>query len=105
MRVWLDDERKPPPDFDFWVRSMEEVWLLWRSYQIDEISFDHDLGEGKPTGYDIAKRIGNEVLFNGRKLPKWEVHSQNPVGAANIRGYLTSVERELARRLDELGKV
>lgn len=56
------------------------------------ISFDHDLGPDEKTGYDLAKwLVERDLDSNGAFIPatfEFYVHSQNPVGAANIRNYL-----------------
>jgi len=54
------------------------------------ISFDHDLGEGEKTGYEIAQKLC-DMIMDGMKLPEdfvYMVHSKNPVGAENIRTYM-----------------
>lgn len=56
------------------------------------ISFDHDLGDGEITGYEIAQRLCDMVM-NGAELPEnfdFRVHSKNPVGAENIRSYMNN---------------
>lgn len=55
------------------------------------ISFDHDLGENESTGYSIAKWIVEMDMDGVVKIPKefdFYVHSQNPIGKANIESYL-----------------
>lgn len=55
------------------------------------ISFDHDLGATMHTGFDIASAIVELCLDGEYELPDdfdYYVHSQNPVGKANIEGYL-----------------
>ncbi len=61
------------------------------------ISFDHDLGEstatGQPleSGFDLAKWLVNSDLDGTITIPsdfKYDIHSANPVGVANIRGLL-----------------
>ncbi len=86
--LWLDDER-PKPD---------RVWDTVRSYNEfidyitvegvpDVISFDHDLGTGL-TGYDCAMwLVTNDVDISDCD---WRVHSENPVGAENIRVLLVN---------------
>ena len=61
------------------------------------ISFDHDLGENERTGYDLAKMLIEDAL-NFPDWPEYQlpsdfsfyVHSQNPVGKANIEGLLNN---------------
>lgn len=61
------------------------------------ISFDHDLGEHIPTGFDFARWLINSDLdHQGKWMPadfSFEVHSANPVGAANIKGLLDNYLR------------
>ena len=80
----------------------EDEWLIARNWaEVLElivslgmpkmISFDHDLGDNQPTGYDIAKHIANLIMNAEYELdPEFSilVHSKNPVGAENIRQYM-----------------
>ncbi len=96
--LFLDDVRDPNwvyPDSDVadWVvcRSFDEAVAVCEDLGCpSEVSFDHDLGDGTPTGYDFAhwliSRDMDAVFFP--KTFKWHVHSANPVGAENIRGLL-----------------
>ncbi|KAJ31750.1 cyclic-phosphate processing receiver domain-containing protein [Sulfitobacter pontiacus] len=108
--LFIDDERDPPADRQQWRigRNLREVALIIKELGPPNfISFDHDLGENEPTGYDIAKKLVagdlGELAGNDfeRGLPtdfSFYVHSQNPVGAENIRtllvNYLTFRNRE-----------
>ena len=80
----------------------------------DAICFDHDLGmeivlearsfgmskrksrelkkEAK-SGYDCAKWLVDYCMEKSLNLPKWNIQSQNPVGAENIRGILLNFEK------------
>lgn len=96
LYIWLDDERRPPPRVPYewlWISRVATVKeLIWEGL-VCEISFDHDLGEGNETGYDLARWIERGAA-NGEIAPIiWDVHSQNPVGAANIRKAMTSARR------------
>lgn len=97
--LFIDDERIPgnrmPPAGSRWVivRNVNDAikyieHLGWPEF----ITFDHDLGENQPTGYDFAKWIVDRAL-DGKKLPThftFDVHSQNIVGAENIRSLLNN---------------
>ena len=100
MRVYLDDERIPKVEqFDKVIRSYENferevLALAHYGAKFTYISFDHDLGLGK-TGYDCAKflvdaDISANILHTNFKF---NVHSANPVGAENIRSYLSNYLR------------
>jgi hypothetical protein len=103
--LFIDDERDP---INVTWGSVEDQllyrdgeWLIARNWlDVLEIvvslgfpqmiSFDHDLGDGEITGYQIAQKLAIMVM-DGVRLPsdfEFRVHSQNPVGAANIRHYM-----------------
>lgn len=112
--LFLDDVREPPAPrkgytalWPKWMRSRLKTepgpaWIVVRSFDeaVDyvelhgmpaKISFDHDLGDGVPTGFDFAKWLVNRHLDGTDLLPKnfsYVVHSANPPGAANIKGLL-----------------
>lgn len=51
-----------------------------------EIAFDHDLGN-HDTAIVFINHLEDEMIDNGLKFPKgfiYTVHSQNPIGVANI---------------------
>ena len=102
FRLFIDDERFPS---GIW---REDEWVIARDYEAacqavkqrgmpTDISFDHDLGEG-PTGADFADWLIGCMLNKNWKFPKgfdYYVHSQNPVGAANIRGKMDAALKHI----------
>lgn len=111
--LFLDDEREL--DDVTWApwqireKYRNEEWIICRSYEnaMAEIlkrgcpkfvSFDHDLGHEKYTGYELAKQLVENDIISGDKESRREykfaddfsyyVHSQNPIGKANIEGLL-----------------
>ncbi len=100
--LFIDDEREPPRnDGRNWIvaRDWEDVMMCLRIHGIPGyISFDHDLGEDKHTGYDIAKFLvdldmGGDDDFALPEDFDFYVHSQNPVGKLNIEKYLENYMR------------
>ena len=94
-KLYIDDERYPKTDGWDIVSSYEEFenWINENGLP-DEVSFDHDLGPNQPTGYDCAKEMMNMCYRRGwLKLPKWNVHSANPVGRDNIISMLKHYEK------------
>ena len=98
-KLFLDDERYPADT----TSDGETSWIIARNYaeflkcigthgMPAFISFDHDLGEGKD-GYDCAKWLGDFSIDCDLDLPDFYVHSQNPIGAASINGYLNCLKR------------
>ena len=91
-RLFLDDERFPVDDESVIVRdfaaAVEYVCKHGFPYFV---SFDHDLGDG-PSGHKFALWLIERDLDHG-DMPddfEYDVHSQNPVGEANIRSVLDS---------------
>ncbi len=96
-KLFIDDERFPPEDNKFWriARTMTEVQETIQTHGFPIfVSFDHDLGEHEPTGFDIVKWIVETDLDHPRIPDGFDfyTHSQNPIGAKNItellRNYL-----------------
>ena len=114
--LFIDDERDPKDvtwlgvgdryahlNYEWYVvRSYAEAVELIQTFGCmpETVSFDHDLGDGVPTGYDLAKWMVAQALafpdaygFSADFV--LIVHSKNPVGAANIKGYFDSYFRHL----------
>jgi len=112
---FLNVEGKVPKEKGIieWVLNYQEfVEWITKFGLPDIISFDHDLAyehytpeeywddyelskeyqESKKytekTGLDCAKWLVDYCMDNDMKIPKFYVHSANPVGADNIRNYL-----------------
>lgn len=90
--MFLDDERFPVGEDWAIVRSFAAAveCVIKHGFPVF-VSFDHDLGEG-PTGKAFARWLIERDLDYG-DMPSefaYDVHSQNPVGAANIRAVLES---------------
>lgn len=91
MKLWLDDIR-PAPDAS-WThcRTQGEASHFLRTGLVEEISFDHDLGENAGDGYSLAKEIEKSAAAGNMRRPLvWHIHSANPVGRANIQAAMES---------------
>jgi hypothetical protein len=109
--LWLDDLRDPSQgQFKIWLNlafgeNLDVTWVkdydeFIKYFKKNEmpyaISFDHDLGNeltdhpelNEKTGLDCAKWIVDYCMNNAVRLPKYFVHSANPVGRENIQSYL-----------------
>ncbi len=112
--IYLDDLRTPIDDnwiicrnYDEFVDKVKEIGIE----NMDTISLDHDLGETaireyfknvttnyildydnihEKTGYDCAKWLVEESINSGISLPLILTHSANPIGSANIMGYINN---------------
>ena len=124
MYLYLDDIRIPTEGEWEVVKNYDEFVAHIRlngleNYEV--ISLDHDLGESamieyytntKPnfeldykrieekTGYDCAKWLVSESIAKNIPLPQIYVHSANPIGSANIIGYINNYFRN--QKLPEL---
>jgi hypothetical protein len=111
--LWLDDLRNPYINLEGnvpkedgiieWVLNFEQFTQWITKFGLpDIISFDHDLAdvdknnEGivahyqEKTGMDCAKWLVNYCIDNNKKLPRFYVHSANPVGSKNIESLLNN---------------
>ena len=98
MRLWLDDLRPMPLDYDIHCRTAEAAVLILETDEIDHISFDHDLGTNGGTGYDVAILIESYAASGIKLVESWEIHSANPVGRKNIKAAMTAAERLLEKQ-------
>ncbi len=91
--LFLDDERYPSQDFveTNWriARSVDDAIYYVKTYGLPKsMSLDHDLGSMKLNGKDFCNWIVNYCLDHNQQIPLYYVHSQNSVGAENMRKYL-----------------
>jgi hypothetical protein len=96
-RLFIDDERDPTDGEWVVVRSVEDAIAVIEAQGAPSyISFDHDLGENKKTGHDLARWLIDWDIKNDVLTPanfSYYVHSQNPIGKANIEGIFASYFR------------
>ena len=114
IQLYLDDIRTPNNDEWLVVRSYDELVSHIRLNGLDKyevISLDHDLGDTaqkeyfnnvspnyqldynnilEKTGLDCAKWLVAESMNSKIPLPQIYTHSANPIGAANIMGYVNN---------------
>jgi len=114
VSIYLDDIRTPNDErwvicrnYDEFVNKVNELGLD----NIETISLDHDLGETaireyfknvtnnyildynnihEKTGYDCAKWLVEKSIETDVNLPTILTHSANPIGSANIMGYINN---------------
>lgn len=104
MKLFVDDERFPLDDGweirrdtlgAFMAINLHAAGNL--EYQIEQLSLDHDLGEGGE-GYDVARNLEDKVL-QGMCLPPFvlQVHSGNSVGVQRILQSFYAIARYCER--------
>jgi hypothetical protein len=115
-KIWLylDDIRTPKDDRWKVVRSYDEFVAHIKMNGLENyetISLDHDLGDTakdeyytnvrdnykidynnitEKTGLDCAKFLVAESMTKGIPLPAIYIHSANPIGSANMMGYINN---------------
>jgi hypothetical protein len=97
-KLFLDDERYPVDNTWHIARNFyDAVWYVTNYGLPYQISFDHDLGSPQNmTGYDFAKWLCAYIEDYELDFPEdfeYHIHSQNPVGAENIRAFMESFKR------------
>ncbi len=114
VRLYLDDVRTPIDDGWKVVRSYDEFVAHVQLNGLENyelISLDHDLGRSamdeyfnnvspnytldyshitEKTGMDCARWLVNESMTKKILLPQIYTHSANPIGSANIMGYINN---------------
>lgn len=112
--LYLDDVRTPKDDHWIVSRTYDDLIEQIKLHGLgsfEVISLDHDLGEQamveyytnvknnyeldynniiEKTGYDVAKFLVSESMSHKIPLPQIYVHSANPIGSANIMGYINN---------------
>lgn len=114
MKLYLDDVRTPLDESWIVVRNYDEFVETITKHGLNNfeiISLDHDLGDQamveyytnvknnstldynniqEKTGMDCTKFLIDYCLDNNVKLPLVVVHSANPIGSANMMGYINN---------------
>ena len=114
MRLYLYDIRTPVDDDWIVVRNYDEfvAQIKLRGLgNFEVISLDHDLGEGamveyytnvknnymldynnieEKTGMDCCRYLVAESMNEKIPLPQIYIHSANPIGSANMMGYINN---------------
>ena len=95
VNIFLDDVRNPkdvyPKDYfsgkRVWTvaRSVEEVKEYLKNGVVSDMSLDHDLGLDLPTGYDLVKWMVETNTWCSGTI---NIHSANPIGAANMKALI-----------------
>lgn len=93
MKIWLDDMRPKPAEYDVHCYTAKEAIALLKTGLITHISLDHDLGcDTAGTGHDVAKYIEMAAYHNTLPRLSWKLHTANPVGRENMRDCLEAAD-------------
>jgi hypothetical protein len=87
LKLWLDDERKPPDGTWRWAKTVDDAKLciIWATEfgTFTEASLDHDLGQGYDK--DGLALVDWMVEYHFWPITKPRVHSMNPVGRQRMQ--------------------
>ena len=93
-KLFIDDERNPVTNDWVIVRnSTEAIHVVQTRGCPSEIAFDHDLG-ADDTSIVFINWFINQILDGWLEIPpdfKYNVHSQNPIGASNIESKMDQI--------------
>jgi len=93
-KLFIDDERSPVSNDWVIARSSTNAIMAVCSWGMPvEIAFDHDLG-GDDTSIKFIHWLMEKVLDGDLTIPEgftYSVHSQNPIGAANIKSKMDAL--------------
>ncbi len=89
MKIYLDDLR-PIPDGYVGVRTSDEFQALIRKIvaegtPVEEISFDHDLGETEMSGSQLTRWLQDTAPQIFKLCAEMRIHSSNPVGRDDMQ--------------------
>lgn len=95
MKLWLDDQRKPPKDW-IWVKTPNDCIEALQSFFVDILSLDHDLGifvdEKEETGYDVLCWLEQNLVYMPNEVL---IHTANPVARRRMELVLSAIERRM----------
>jgi hypothetical protein len=91
MRLWIDDRRLPPNGW-FWAKTSKEAmdYLYWHLFDLEEISFDHDLGLDDTTRA-VALKLEEWASYGWLHPIKLKVHSDNAPGIRWLRASIDNI--------------
>lgn len=84
-KLWIDDERPAPFGWMPAKNSEDAIWCL-RTFDINTISFDHDLGGDDTTRKVVMWLCDPEQDWLGVEI--CYVHTANPVGREWLTGMI-----------------
>lgn len=88
MKLWID-ANQPAPDGYIWAKSVNEAkWILYgrmiTNQPIELVDMNHDAGEFASEGGDYIELLNWFEEYMICYFPI-RIHSQNPVGIANMK--------------------
>jgi hypothetical protein len=103
LRLYLDDDREAPLGWEVirphLIKDTLDAIIFSPPFRerVEAISFDHDLGENFPSGYELFCQLEKAYYEDGVVPPLMYVHSDNPPGRANLVRGINSLNRRIGR--------
>ncbi len=98
-RVWLDDKRPTPPEFNITVQTAFDAITILKTKKVTRISLDHDLGPLTLTGdgYMVACWI-EEAAYRGH-IPRIDVsiHTDNAARRPQMKMAIDAADKYWSR--------
>ena len=93
FHLWVDDMRRPPSEYCYWVKSVKDAITVIKMYDRNLygsdtilIDLDHDAGDFAADGGDYIRILDwlecEGIVDTGYFF---HLHTQNPVGRQNMR--------------------
>jgi hypothetical protein len=96
-KVYLDARLSAPEEWTG-AKTADGAIILLEHFTVTHLSLDHDLGDDRGTGYEVACWLEEAVLERDYPMPVVTVHSPDPVGRANIERVLDRIRERLEAR-------
>jgi hypothetical protein len=89
MKVWLDDKRPMPPEFDTHVMTSQDAIALIKTGKVTAIGLDHDLGDINVVGcgHYVSDYIEDCAYYGTIPRITWSLQTDN--GPEKIRMRIT----------------
>lgn len=91
MKLWLDDIRTIPEQYDKHVYTVEEAQTHILNNKIEKISIDNDLGKKRKEGYKLIDWLEEKVVNGELNCFEINVHSANPFRKSYIQKVINRI--------------
>lgn len=94
-KLFLDDSRLPPIGFDLVLCVKDAIeWIEKNNGNIEQLSFDNDLGLHTDEGYKLADWLEEQAFLGTIKpINILTIHSQNSSRVANMQLTLANTKK------------
>jgi hypothetical protein len=105
MWLWLDDVRRPPSNYEWWAKTVDEAIEYLSTGKVTHCSLDHDLadehyksiggyGEAALDRSRYKERTGYDVIRWMVETGNWcadiTIHTMNPAGRRDMTNLLAN---------------